>query len=127
MSIAEYLESEELTDLVRYHSEAPQNAIAFVGTLRKHPYDGAKCLLIGDPAGCDPVIYEFRISDILGAEELPSPVDVSGQPRPRQRLWVKRGSFGLRYEPFEVDDPPRFPRDSGRLRDRILKSATCWS
>jgi hypothetical protein len=126
MSIAEYLESEVLRDLVRYRADTPQNAVPFVGTLRKHPYDEGKCLLIGDPASCDPAIYEFRISDIVGADEHSSPVDAQGQSRPLVKLWVKRGTFGLRYEPFEVDDPPRFPNESSRLRDRILKSASCW-
>jgi inorganic pyrophosphatase len=127
MSVSEYLDSEVLTDLVQYRSEAPQNAVAFVGTLRKHPYDENKCLLIADPAGCEPAIYEFRAQDILGAEELPSPVDETGQLRPLLRLWVKKGGYGIRYEPFEVDEPLRFPGESGRLRDKILKSARCWS
>ena len=126
MSIAEYLDSEDLKDLVRYRSEAPQNAVAFVGTLRKHPYDEQKCLLIGDPAGAEPVIYEFRAADLLGAEELPSPVGADGQPRPLIKLWVKRGSFGIRYEPFEVDDPPRFTSQSRRLHERLTASARSW-
>lgn len=127
MSIAEYLESGELRGIVRYHAESPQNAVSFVGTLRKHPYDEEKCLLFGDPAGSEPFIYEFRIVDLLGAEERPSPVDDSGQSRILVRLWVKRGSYGIRYEPFEVDDPPRFPRESGRLRERMSKGVHGWS
>lgn len=127
MSITEYLDSEGLRELVRYHSELPQDAIAFVGTVRKHPYDDEKCLLISDPAGSDPGFYEFRISDILGADEVPSPVDFAGQSRTLVKLWVKRGSFGIRYEPFEVDDPPRFHHESSRLQESILKSARCWS
>jgi hypothetical protein len=126
MSIADYLESEELREIVRYHSDMPQNAVSFAGTLRKHPYDEAKCILIAAPSGCEPAIFEFRTADILGVEELPSPVDEAGQTRSLVKLWVKRGSFGIRYEPFEVDDPPRSPRDSSHLRDRILKSARCW-
>jgi len=127
MSIAVYLESEELRDIVRYHSEPPQNAVSFIGTLRKHPYDPEKCLLIGDSIDREPAIFEFRTADVLGAEELPSPVDGAGQSRPLVKLWVKRGSFGIRYEPFEVDDPLRFPSEPGRLREKILKSAHCWS
>lgn len=127
MSITEYLDSATFTGLVRYRSETPQDAVAFVGTLRKHPYDEAKCLLIADPSGCEPAIFEFRTADVLGAEELPSPVDEAGQSRPVVKLWIRRGSYGIRYEPFEVDDPPKFPKDSRHLRDRMLKSARCWS
>ena len=123
MSITEYLESEELRGIVRYHSEIPQNAIAFVGTLRKHPYDEAKCLLIGDLSAGEPAIYEFRAEDVLGVEELATPVDDTGQSRLMVKLWVKRGSFGILYEPFEVEDPLRIPGESGRLRERLVKSA----
>ncbi len=127
MSVSEYLDSELLTDLVRYRSGTPQNAVAFVGTLRKHPYDEDKCLLIADPAGHNLAIYEFRAEDVLGADELPSPVDAAGQSRPLVKLWVKKGGYGIRYEPFEVDEPLRFPGESSRLRERIYKSARGWS
>lgn len=127
MSIQAYLDAEPFSEMIRYRSAVPQNAVAFVGTLRKHPYDDEKCLLIADPAGCDPAIYEFKASDVLSAEELPSPVDELGQSRSLARLWVRKGSFGIRYEPFEVDDPPRRPGESGLLRDRLMKSVRCWS
>jgi len=123
VSITEYLESEELKDIVRYRSETPQNAVAFVGTLRKHPYDEDKCLLIGDSIDGEPAIYEFRSADVVGADELATPVDNLGQSRLMVKLWVKRGSYGIRYEPFEVDDPPRIPMESNRLRERLFKSA----
>jgi len=127
VSISEYLDAEPLAGLIRYHSEPPQDAVAFTGTLRKHPYDEDKCLLIADPTGCEAAIFEFRIEDVLAIVELPSPVDEAGQSRPLARLWVRRGSFGIRYEPFEVDDPPRFPGESGRLHERLMASARCWS
>lgn len=123
MSITEYLESEDFKDIVRYRAETPQNAVAFIGTLRKHPYDEDKCLLIGDTTGGEPAIYEFRSADVLGAEELAMPVDDIGQSRVMVKLWVKRGSYGIRYEPFEVDDPPRISTESSRLRERLFKSA----
>lgn len=127
MSIEAYLEAERLSDLVPYRSEMPQDAVAFVGTLRKHPYDPEKCLIIADPSGGEPAVFEFRLADVLSAEELPSPVDETGQSRSVARLWVRRGSYGIRYEPFEVDEPLRFQGDSQPLRDRLAKSAGCGS
>jgi hypothetical protein len=127
MSISEYLKSEPLLEIVRYHPDNPHDAVAFIGTIRKHPYDEEKCLLIADPTGCEPAIYEFRKIDIQGLEELPSPVDETGQSRPLAKLWIRKKSFGIRYEPFEVDDPPRFPVESDRLHDHLMKHARCWS
>lgn len=107
MSIHAYLEAEPLSEIERWHGNPRESAIAFVGTLRKHPYDQDKCLLISDPGEIDPAIYEFKLSDVVAAEELPSPVDPAGTSRNLARLWIRRGSLGVRYEPFEVDDPIR--------------------
>ena len=124
MDFIELLEEEPLFGLIRYRSGTPQDAVAFTGTLRKHPYDPDKCLLLADPhgeasAGAAPSILEFSKADIQGMEELASPVDMSGHSRPVLRLWVRRGSLGFRYEPFEVDEPLRFP-EAARYRDRAF-------
>ncbi len=127
MSIREYLEAEPLTELVKYRSEPPKDAIPFIGTLRKHPYDEAKCLLIADPDGREPSVFEFRIADVVAVEELPSPVGETGQPRPLARLWLRRGSFGIRYVPFEVDEPLKSTGESPRLRASLEKNVRAWS
>jgi hypothetical protein len=127
MSISEYLEAGPFTELVKYKDHSPQDAVAFVGTIRKHPYDEDKCLLIADPTGREPAIFEFRAADIIAIDELASPVAETGQSRPLARLWVRRGSYGIRYEPFEVDDPLRFPRESIGLRERLMGGARNWS
>ena len=105
MSMKIYLEAEPLSEVQRYRGGQHTASVAYVGTLRKHPYDADKCLLISNPGELEPAIYEFRICDIEGADELPSPVDLSGKSRNLARLWVKKGSFGVRYEPFEVEEP----------------------
>jgi inorganic pyrophosphatase len=138
MDFMELLEEEPLFELTRYKSGAPQNAVAFAGTLRKHPYDAEKCILLADrassepsspqrpgamagapPAGFTPAILEFRKADVIGVEELASPVDEEGHPRQVLRLWVRRGSLAIRYEPFEVDEPPRF-LGGAKLREHVL-------
>lgn len=112
MSISEYLDSPPLHDLVKFRGGAA-NSVAFVGTLRKHPYDQEKCLLFspdsspdsgagGGGATHETAIFEFRIPDVLGAEELSSTVDDSGTAMSRARLWIRRGAIAARYVPFEV-------------------------
>lgn len=108
MDMIELLEEYPVSDLVRYASGAPQDAVAFSGTLRKHPYEDDKFILISEEAGSEASILEFRSADVVGVEERPSIVDESGASRSVTRLWVRRGSIGLRYEPFEVDEPLRF-------------------
>jgi len=38
------------------------------------------------------------------------------------KLWINKGSLGLKYEPFEVDDPIRYMNDS-ELLHQILKES----
>jgi len=125
MGLIEQLEEYTLSELVRYRSGAPQDAVAFIGTLRKHPYEKEKCILISE--GSETAIFEFRKADVLAVEEMPSLVDEAGASRTVAKLWVRRGSLGLRYEPFEVDDPPRYHGPSHKLHDRIAMSARGWS
>jgi hypothetical protein len=130
MEFIEQLEEEPLSEMIRYHSGAPKDAIAYAGTLRKQPYDEGKCILFAEPQGAEsespaPSILEFRKSDIVAVEELPSIVDETGHSRPVMRLWIRRGSLGIRYEPFEVGEPPRAsgasPKaGSSRLRDHMM-------
>lgn len=106
MSIREYLDTGPLRDIVKYRGSA-SDAVAFAGTLRKHPYDQEKCLLFTtepDTEGAprDSAIYEFRVADVLGAEEMSATVDTHGKAMPRVRLFIRKGAIAARYEPFEV-------------------------
>ena len=125
MGFIEQLEEEPLSELIRYRSGSPKDAVAFTGTVRKQPYDEDKCILFAEPQGDDkssPAILEFRKADIVAVEELPSLVDETGHSRQVMRLWIRRRSLGIRYEPFEVDDPPRFHGGSS-LRERAMSGA----
>jgi inorganic pyrophosphatase len=126
MSVGTYLEARPFSDLIPYKAESPSDAVGFIGALRKHPYDDEKCLLIADPTGCEPAIFEFRLADVLGAEEMPSPIDAEGKNISLVKLWIRRGSFGIRYEPFEVDEPLKRTSDSLSLAEHLLKTVRCW-
>lgn len=124
MSISDYLGSSPILDIVKYGNHHPFDAMSFVGTLRKHPYDAEKCLLLAaaqEKAGWldEGAVIEFRIADIAAAEELPSPVNESGAVRSLVRLWVRKGAIALRYEPFEVGDKLLGPRESAALRTKL--------
>ncbi|MBN1519096.1 MAG: hypothetical protein JW923_03305 [Spirochaetales bacterium] len=119
MSVREYL-GEPFYELEVYHSEPPQDAVSFVGSPRKHPYDDGKVLIIGAPGQGESAILEFRVADIVCAQDLPSPVTEAGESYPIVRVWVRRGSVGIRYEPFEVDQPLRYLDDSRKLRERVF-------
>ena len=125
MVFTEQLEVEPLSELVRYRPGSPGEAVAYSGTPRKHPYDEGRCILFTESGDREPAILEFRKSDIVAVEEMPSIVDETGHSRPMRRLWIKRGSLGLRYEPFEVGEQARVRDAAGkaRLNDRLMSGS----
>ena len=106
MSIRKYLGTEPLHEVARYSARGGRAAdnVGFTGAPRKHPYDAEKLILIADPFSAQTMFYEFRLQDVAHVDELPSLVTEGGETLPMVRLWVRKGSLGLRYEPFVVAD-----------------------
>jgi hypothetical protein len=122
MSIDIYLKSAPVFALDKYHAPLSHDAIAFSGVPRKHPYDEEKIRIFCDPLSKNSRILEFRVKDIISAEDLPSPVTEKGESLNIVKLWVRKGAFGMQYEPFEVADPPAFLRDSNILHEKLIRS-----
>ncbi len=121
MSIRHYLTTAPFYNIVKYDKQASllDECVSFIGAPRKHPYDKDKLLLINEPFSSNTVFYEFVISDILHAEDYPSIATDSGENLVMARIWVKKGSLGLKYQPFEVESPLRFMKDSELLHQVI--------
>ena len=114
MSIRKYLTAESLNEIVKYSTFADYSKghVAFSGAPKKHPYDKEKIILILDPFSSHTMFYEFRIADIAHVDELPQMVTSSGESLTMVRIWVKKGSFGVRYEPFVVEDTVTILKDT---------------
>ena len=118
MSIRNYLD-EPFFEIQAYRADPPQDAVSFVGSPRKHPYDDGKIILVNEDADGASTIIEFRVEDILGAQDMPSPVTAAGESYSVVRLWVRRKAVGIRYEPFEVDEPLRFMHGGLAGQDKL--------
>ncbi|MBN1686377.1 MAG: hypothetical protein JW852_06955 [Spirochaetales bacterium] len=118
MAVKNYLDTQPLHDIARYntHADLEKEAVAFTAAPRKHPYDDKKILLVKDPFSSDTVFYEFNIADILHVDSMSNVGTDSGRNIRMARVWIKKGSLGLRYEPFEVDTPLKFLKDSEILK-----------
>lgn len=84
--------------------ELRKTHVAFSGSLRRHRTDPEKIILVADPFSAETLYYEFHSKNIAYAEELPSIVDLDGQTVPMARIWVIKGSVGVRCTPFWVED-----------------------
>jgi len=103
------LEYLPLNEIAKYSKGPPKDAISFTGYPQQHPAESNKIILIHDPLGETPAVLEFRMEDLQFVEELPQAVTEKGEGVPMVKLWIRKGARGMFLEPFEVDDPMRFP------------------
>ncbi len=85
------------------HRALRQTHVSFSGSLRRHPFEREKVILIVDPYSGDSLFYEFNTEEIGYAEELPSLATPEGESITMVRIWVKKGSIGVRSIPFVVE------------------------
>ena len=98
--IQAYKRPRNIKDLIKTH-------VPFSGAPQRHPYESDKVILIPDPFSTHTFYYEFRTEDISFIEELPSLVNIEGNTISMVRIWVEKGSIGLRCSPFVVEDTAR--------------------
>ena len=95
--IQAYKRARNIKDLIKTH-------VPFSGAPQRHPYEPDKVILIPDPFSTHTFYYEFQTEDISFIEELPSLVDIEGKTISMARIWVEKGSIGLRCSPFVVEE-----------------------
>jgi hypothetical protein len=114
MSLLKFLTAEPMHEIValKKSGESKKDCLSFSGAPRKHPYDNEKILLIQDPFdGTDSVFYEFKLKDLVEVEDEPRITTPGGEILRIVKLYVRKGSYGLRYQPFEVNDEITFLKD----------------
>jgi len=109
MTTTKFLTEAKKLELVKYQKTADRNQlrkthVAYSGSLRKHPSDPDKLILLADPYGGNTTFYEFKNDDIGCAEKLPNIVNSAGDDVTMVMLWVKKGSIGIRSAAFMVED-----------------------
>lgn len=118
-----YLEMLPLSNIARYSGGQPKDALPFAGFPRQHPAEKSKLLLVNDPLGINPTVLEFKLEDILFAEDIPSAITEDGEGVPLIKLWVRKGAHGVILEPFEVNTPIQFANISHEIRERFPGAA----
>ncbi|MCL1818992.1 MAG: hypothetical protein FWG35_08665 [Spirochaetaceae bacterium] len=79
-----------------------KSSVAYPGILRKHPHESDAVILMHPPFSQPSICYEFKIPDITKIEDLPNIVTETGENIRMVNLWVRKGSYGLRMQAFEV-------------------------
>ena len=97
-----YLELLPLSAVAKYSKGRSKGGVPFEGYPRAHPSDKSKLILVSDPLGDEPTVLEFNLEDVLFVEEIPSAVTEEGEGVLLAKLWIQKGSVGVKLEPFEV-------------------------
>ncbi|MBN1696415.1 MAG: hypothetical protein JW881_02770 [Spirochaetales bacterium] len=123
MSISKYLDTQTIHDIVKYNrkQDYSKGNVSFTGAPRKHPYDPKKLLLVSDPFSSNTIFFEFNLKDITHLEELSQIASEKGDILKLIKIWVKKGSLGVRYEPFIVEDTLNYLKDTEVLLQRENK------
>jgi len=108
MTATKFLIEAKKLDLVKYQNipdrkELTDNHVAFSGSLRQHPYDPDKVILLSEPYSSSTTFYEFMSDNIGCIEKLPNIVNSDGEDITMVMLWVKKGSVAIRSAAFIVD------------------------
>ncbi len=93
MAISAYLSAAPLFEISTYSDSIPQDSVAFVGTPKKHPFENDKMILISEQKGIIRAnIFEFRLSDVLFVEDMPSIVTEEKENIYLIKIWVRKGA-----------------------------------
>jgi hypothetical protein len=124
MSIDKYLNKHSFREIVKYtrQQDYSKGNVAFTGAPRKHPYDPKKLLIVSDPFSSNTIFFEFNLKDITHAEEISQIASEKGDILTLLKIWVKKGSLGVRYEPFIVEDTLNYLKDTEILLQKNNKN-----
>lgn len=105
----QYLTLTKKLELIKYDKPVDRNKlkqthIAFSGSLRRHPHDKDKIILLPEALSNNTNFYEFNNDDIGFAEKLPNIVSASGEDVAMVMLWIKKESIGVRCTAFIVGE-----------------------
>ncbi|MFN2312561.1 MAG: hypothetical protein ABR590_10985 [Spirochaetia bacterium] len=104
MGVQRFLEAQPSFDIQKSATQENYRklGVEFIGTPRRHPYDSERMVLVPSPFETDRIFFEFRLNDILHAEEIKSIVTDEGRSVQLVRFWIRRGSRALTISHFEV-------------------------
>lgn len=103
MAVINYLTTAPIHDITRIaRGGAGIDARAYTGSIRKHPYDPKRFLLIEAASDESNHFYEFRLEDVVTAEDVRQIVSEDGEAVQVVRIGIRRGSRAIEMHPFTV-------------------------
>ncbi len=103
-----FLKEIKKLELVRFEQAVNEDILKesylpFSGSLRHHPYDADKVILLSEPHGNNITYYEFKNDDIGFVKKQANIVNLEGEDIAMVMIWIKKGCIGIRCTPFLVE------------------------
>lgn len=102
--ISEERELSKFSNPHRLHKEA----VPYVGHAKQLKDTPEKIFLRLDSISSHGQMLEFKTKDVIHAEDVNTVTKENGQAIRIVRIWVKKGSIGIKLEPFVVTDYAEF-------------------
>lgn len=93
-------ELKKYTDPNRLNNEA----IPFIGQPKQSNSDPNKIFLRLNPLSSNGAILEFKTEDVVFVENVKTVSQKDGTAFQIVKLWIQKGSVGIKLEPFSVED-----------------------
>jgi inorganic pyrophosphatase len=92
------------SELMKFKSdETTKDAVIFYGVPFKNPLKKDKIVISPTMFSTSSIFYEFGINDIITWDEVEKIVNPSGTSLTLIKLYVRRGSVAIRYEPVLIE------------------------
>ena len=79
-------------------------AVPYVGQPKQNETDPDKIYLRLNPLSSNGAILEFKTEDVMFAENVKTVSEKDGAAFQIVKLWIRKGSIGIKLEPFSVQD-----------------------
>jgi len=81
-----------------------KEAVPFVGQLKKNEGDPSKIFLRTERFANQSILLEFNQKDVVYAEDLKTITKNDGTAFRIVKIWLRKGTIGVKLEPFSVTD-----------------------
>lgn len=102
MAITHYLTATPVDPPTSRDAAARAGSISFFGSVRMHPYDSRKLVLVPYPYSAEEGVFEFSRDDVVSADGSSEVVSQDGNTLTVMRIYIRSGSHAVNLKPFTV-------------------------
>lgn len=102
MAITHYLSAKAIDPPISRSAGKSIPSVNYFGSVRTHPYDNRKIVIVPYPYKGSQGIYEFNKEDVLYAENTSEVVNEDGDILTVMRVFIRKGAHAVNLRPFTV-------------------------